>query len=65
MNLLFEKSVPGRACTLLPDCDVPNAALPEQFARQQPLHLPELSETDISRHYTELSKRVHGVNDGF
>ena len=65
MNLLFEKSVPGRACTLLPDCDVPNAALPEQFARQHPLHLPELSETDISRHYTELSKRVHGVNDGF
>ena len=65
MNLLFEKSVPGRACTLLPDCDVPIAALPEQFARQQPLHLPELSETDISRHYTELSKRVHGVNDGF
>ena len=65
MNLLFEKSVPGRACTLLPDCDVPNAALPEQFARKQPLHLPELSETDISRHYTELSKRVHGVNDGF
>ncbi len=37
MNLLFEKSVPGRACTLLPDCDVPNAALPEQFARKQPL----------------------------
>lgn len=65
MNLLFEKSVPGRACTLLPDCDVPNAALPEQFARKQPLHLPELSETDISRHYTELSKRVHGVNYGF
>ena len=65
MNLLFEKSVPGRACTLLPDCDVPNAALPEQCARKQPLHLPELSETDISRHYTELSKRVHGVNDGF
>lgn len=65
MNLLFEKSVPGRACTLLPDCDVPNTALPEQFARKQPLHLPELSETDISRHYTELSKRVHGVNDGF
>ena len=61
----MKKSVPGRACTLLPDCDVPNAALPEQFARKQPLHLPELSETDISRHYTELSKRVHGVNDGF
>lgn len=65
MNLLFEKSVAGRACTLLPECDVPAAALPESFSRRQPLHLPELSETDISRHYTELAKRVHGVNDGF
>ena len=65
MNLLFEKSVPGRACTLLPDCDVPNAALPEQFPPHHPLHLRAPPETDISRHYTELSKRVHGVNDGF
>ena len=27
--------------------------------------LPELSETDLSRHYTELVKQVHGVNCGF
>ena len=65
MKLIFEKSVPGRACTLLPNCDVPMAAIPETFARKAPLHLPELSETDISRHYTELAKCVHGVNDGF
>lgn len=65
MKLIFEKSVPGRACTLLPDCDVPMAAIPEAFMRKAPPHLPELSETDISRHYTELAKCVHGVNDGF
>jgi len=27
--------------------------------------LPELNEQEISRHYTELNKRVHGVNCGF
>ena len=29
------------------------------------LKLPELSENDLSRHYTELVKKTHGVNDGF
>ena len=27
--------------------------------------MPEVSEQDISRHYTELAKATHGVNDGF
>jgi glycine dehydrogenase subunit 2 len=29
------------------------------------LPLPEMSETQLSRHYTELAKKTHGVNDGF
>ena len=28
MKLIFEKSVPGRGCSLLPPCDVPETALP-------------------------------------
>ncbi len=63
MKTLFERSVPGRHCSILPECDVP-ARTPEK-TRRQPLHLPELSETDISRHYTELAKQTFGVNDGF
>ena len=65
MQLIFEKSRSGRGCTILPACDVPEVQLPEQLKREQPLPLPELSETDISRHYTALAKRAHGVNDGF
>ena len=38
---------------------------PSNSPASNPFICPELSETDISRHYTELSKRVHGVNDGF
>ena len=63
MKLIFEKSVPGRHSSLLPPCDVPAFELPE--SRQEPLELPELCENDVSRHYTQLCQRVHGVNCGF
>ena len=65
MKLIFEKSVPGRGQQYLPKCDVEEIALPENLVRQTAPRLPELSETEISRHYTELNKHVHGVNSGF
>ncbi len=64
MKLIFERSVPGRRCTILPECDVP-VVVPAGKERKMALHLPEVSENDISRHYTELAKETHGVNDGF
>jgi glycine dehydrogenase subunit 2 len=65
MKLLFEKSVPGRASDYLPECDVPKAMLPEGFARTKAPRLPELSENDLSRHYSALERRSYGINDGF
>ena len=65
MKLIFEKSVPGRHCSLLPACDVPEVKLPASLRRGSKPALPEMSETDISRHYTELCQQVHGVNCGF
>ena len=65
MKLIFEKSVNGRSCTILPKCDVKEVTLNEDLRRGESLNLPQLSETDISRHYTELCKNVYGVNDGF
>lgn len=65
MKLIFEKGKEGRGCCILPECDVPVVSLSEENKRKQPLHLPEMAENDLSRHYTELMKRTHGVNDGF
>ncbi len=65
MKLIFEKSVPGRGMAYLPQCDVEAVSLPEGLARACAPALPEMSETDLSRHYTELNKNVHGVNCGF
>ena len=65
MKLIFEKSVTGRGMQYLPGCDVEEAALPAALVREKGPALPEISETDLSRHYTELNKQVHGVNSGF
>lgn len=63
MKTLFERSVEGRHCAILPACDVPEFT--PEHVREKALRLPELSETDLSRHYTELAKQTFGVNDGF
>lgn len=65
MKLIFEKSCPGRRCSILPACDVPEVSLPAELVRETAPALPEMSEVDLSRHYTELNHRVHGVNCGF
>lgn len=65
MKLIFEKSVAGRGMQYLPECDVETAALPAGLTRANAPKLPEISETDLSRHYTELNRNVHGVNSGF
>lgn len=64
MKLVFERSMPERECSILPECDVPEVKL-SWFEREKALNLPELSENDISRHYTELAEHTHGVNNGF
>jgi len=65
MKLLFEKSMPGRRSNYLAKSDVPIVALPKGFERKTALFLPELSETDVSRHYSALESRTFGINDGF
>lgn len=65
MDLIFEKSCMGTGCTILPKCDVDIYEVKDKFKRNLELKLPELSENDLSRHYTELAKKTHGVNDGF
>ena len=63
MKLIFEKGAPGQHLTLMPECDVPEVEL--SCARKTAPKLPHVSETELTRHYTALAKRVHGVNDGF
>ena len=65
MKLLFERSCAGRGSDLLPACDVPVVTYDQGLLRAEVPRLPEMAEVDLSRHYTELAKQTHGVNDGF
>ncbi len=66
MKSLFDKSVPGRRGTRIPreKTDVP-AELDAPYLRRAPAELPELSELDVMRHFTNLSRRNFGVDSGF
>ena len=68
-DLLFEMSSPGRQGYSLTPCDVPakplSTLLPPALARSSAFMLPELSEVDVVRHFTELSTRNYGVDTGF
>ncbi len=63
MKTIFALGAPGRGLSLLPPCDVPEVTLPR--TRSTPPRLPHVSENELMRHYTALSNRVHGMNDGF
>jgi len=68
-KLIFEKSVEGRIGYSLPANDVPEVDLevvyPGDMLRKTAPQLPEVSEVDVIRHYTNLSKRNYGVDSGF
>ena len=68
-KLVFELSSPGRVGFSLPDSDVPARPLhelvPARFLRTEPAALPEVSEFDVVRHYSRLSRMNYGVDTHF
>lgn len=65
-KLIFELSKPGRSGYSLPENEFGKAAeMPESLARKSALRLPEVSEVDVVRHYTNLSQMNFGVDTGF
>ena len=60
---LFDLSVPGRNGVRFPEADVPVINLPDQFVRKD-LPLPELSELDVIRHFTNLSQMNYSIDSG-
>jgi glycine dehydrogenase subunit 2 len=66
MKLVFEKSVAGRRGLRVAKSDVPTSInLDKHLLRDKEAELPELSELDVVRHFTELSRRNFGVDTNF
>jgi glycine dehydrogenase subunit 2 len=61
--LLCDLSVTGRRGVRYPAPDVPLAELPAGLVRQE-LPMPELSEVDVVRHFTRLSKLNYCIDEG-
>ena len=63
--LIFERSKEGRTSYSLPELDVPEINLAEDFEdvyiRKVAADLPEVSELELMRHYTGLSNRNFGM----
>ncbi len=68
-ELLFELSKPGRRCHRLPAADVPTPSatdlLPRNQLRASPPPMPEVSESDVIRHYINLSTRNMCIDTNF
>lgn len=65
-KLIFELSQSGRTGYKLPELDVEEKdnLIPEEFLSNEELDLPEVSEVDVVRHYTNLSTLNFGVDTG-
>jgi len=66
VKLIFDKSVPGRRGVRNVASGVTSpAGIKAALLRESPAELPELSELDVVRHFTALSRLNFGVDTGF
>ena len=68
--LIFERSRAGRIGYRFPPSDVEpeggaTGGLPASLRRERQIGLPAVSEIDVVRHFTNLSRRSYGVDLGF
>ena len=68
-QLIFELSKPGRRGVELPDCDVPSPSvdelLPAEYCADAAPPLPEVTEPEVIRHFTNLSTLNMSVDTHF
>jgi glycine dehydrogenase subunit 2 len=68
---IFERSVEGRRAAVMPPTDAGEFdetplgdLIPKRLLRTEPAELPEISEPEIVRHYTRISRRNFDLDSG-
>ena len=61
---VYELSSEGRFSITFPSLDVPETKLPDNLLRED-VPLPEMSELDVIRHFTNLSRLNYSIDEGF
>lgn len=68
-KLIFELSKKDRKGSSFLDWDIEKqpveSLIPKKFLKEEESHLPEVSEVDVIRHYTQLSHMNYSVDSGF
>jgi len=64
-RLTFDRSTPGTQGLRWPALDVPAAALPPAELLRDDLRLPEMSQLDLVRYFTALSRLNYSIDTGF
>ena len=59
---IWELSAPGRVGASVPEPDVPEYPLPEEIPLRRDLPLPEVSELEVVRHFTRLSRLNYSID---
>jgi glycine dehydrogenase subunit 2 len=66
VKLIYERSQPGRRASAIPRYEaLPAPDVPDELRRREPPRLPEVPEFELIRHFTELSTRNFGIDNGF
>jgi len=65
MKTIFSKSVKGRNANIFNESKSDSNLLPQELRRNSLPQLPESSELDVVRHFTNLSKQNFGVDSNF
>lgn len=64
-TLIFELSKQGRIGYNIEERKLPEVSLPSHLLRGTKADLPEVSELDVVRHFTNVSQKNFGVENGF
>jgi len=64
-TLIFELSKEGRIGYNIEERKLPEVSLPSHLLRGSKADLPEVSELDVVRHFTNVSQKNFGVENGF
>ena len=64
-KMIFELSKKGRIGFNIEEKSLPEVELPKHLLRQEKADLPEVSELDVVRHFTNVSQKNFGVENGF
>ena len=64
-RLLMDRSVPGRVGATLPPLDVPEQDLPPDSLLRNDLALPEISEGEIVRYFSQISQSNFSIDHNF